>query len=141
MSTRPGAARATANPQRLAALSTGSTGEAAAENWLKRHGLRTLERNWRCQGGELDRVMLDGETLVFVEVRTRARHALVAAASSIDAHKRTRWQHAALRYLAAHPEHTHRPMRFDLVAVTTTATSGINPAACDWRQDVLQFDE
>lgn len=50
----------------------GRRGERAAERHLKRSGLIILARNWRGGGGELDRVALAGETLVFVEVKTRS---------------------------------------------------------------------
>jgi putative endonuclease len=50
----------------------GSRGERAAERHLKREGLVILARNWRGGGGELDLAALEGETLVFVEVKTRS---------------------------------------------------------------------
>jgi len=56
-------------PSRRAAL--GSQGERIAERLLRRAGLIVLARNWRGGGGELDRVLLEGDTLVFVEVKTR----------------------------------------------------------------------
>ena len=50
----------------------GKRGERAAERRLKRAGLVILARNWRGGGGELDLAALDGETLVFIEVKTRS---------------------------------------------------------------------
>jgi len=49
--------------------SSGRSAEAQALDHLVRQGLRLLERNWSCRSGELDLVMLDGDTVVFVEVR------------------------------------------------------------------------
>lgn len=96
--------------------SRGAAAEARALRALRATGLQLLARNWRCQRGELDLVMCDGETLVFVEVRARSREDFGGAAASIDGRKRTRLIAAARAFLAAHPEHSARPARFDVVA-------------------------
>ena len=49
----------------------GQRGERTAERVLRRAGLTILARNWRAAGGELDLAALEGETLVFVEVKAR----------------------------------------------------------------------
>jgi putative endonuclease len=49
----------------------GLDGEAAASVHLERAGMRIVDRRWRCAHGELDIVALDGDTIVFVEVKTR----------------------------------------------------------------------
>ncbi len=71
----------------------------AAEGWalthLEEHGMRLLARNWRCRLGELDLVMLDGDTVVFVEVRYRRHSAWGGAEGSVDARKRARVSAAA----------------------------------------------
>jgi len=56
---------------RTARQEAGSRGEDAALAHLLRHGLQLVERNFLCKGGELDLIMQDGATLVFVEVRQR----------------------------------------------------------------------
>lgn len=100
--------------RRLAWL-LGRNTEQRAERLLRRAGLRTLDRNWRCKGGELDLVMQDGETLVFVEVRRRSRRDRASAAESVDWRKRRRLVHAARRYLQ---KLRHEPVcRFDVIAV------------------------
>lgn len=53
---------------------TGSKGEDIACWYLKKHGYKILERNYRIRGGEIDIVAKDGEYLVFVEVKTRYSH-------------------------------------------------------------------
>jgi len=63
----------------------GPMAEAAAEEFLSGRGLRLLERNYRCRFGELDLVMRDGETLVFVEVRYRGSNSFGGAVASITA--------------------------------------------------------
>lgn len=53
---------------------TGNYGEYLACEYLKEQGYKILERNYRIQGGEIDIVAKDGETLVFIEVKTRWSH-------------------------------------------------------------------
>ena len=93
----------------------------AAEGWalthLEEHGLRLVARNWRCRLGELDLDMLDGDTLVFAEVRYRRHQAWGGAEYSVDAGKRRRVTAAAQVFLQAHPQWSRRPCRFDVIAI------------------------
>ena len=59
----------TTSRQRMA---TGGFGEASAARHLVEQGMVVLDRNWRCEQGEIDLVLRDGEVLVFCEVKTRA---------------------------------------------------------------------
>lgn len=100
---------------RTRAQQLGDAAERFAERHLNRAGLRTVERNWHCRAGELDLIMRDGETLVFVEVRRRRRGRHGTAAESIGPRKRQRLVRAAQRYLqgiAGAP-----PCRFDVIAI------------------------
>lgn len=96
----------------------GEAGEQLALEHLERHGLRLLERNVHARGGEIDLVMLDGATLVFIEVRSRASRGLVGALESVTPTKQRRVLTAARVYLGRHPEHASRPCRFDVVGIT-----------------------
>ena len=102
--------------------SRGDAGEALALAHLKRAGLVLVERNYRvargrgAPGGEVDLIMRDTRgTLVFVEVRTRAALAPVAAAASVDAAKQRRLRFAACHYLRRFA--TPPACRFDVVAI------------------------
>jgi len=77
----------------------GAAEEQAAADFLVSQGLRIVARNWRCKGGELDVVAMEGDTLVFVEVRARASVRFGGAAASITASKQTRLIRAAQHYL------------------------------------------
>lgn len=94
----------------------GREAERRAEKLLRRRGYRILARNVTYRRGELDLVALDGEVLVFVEVRSRKNDRFGGAVASISATKRQRLRHAATVYLAKHP--TDAPVRFDVVAFT-----------------------
>ncbi len=94
-------------------LTTGAAAEQAAAEYLERQGLKLVARNFRCRGGEIDLIMRDGETLVFIEVRSRSRADYGGAAASITATKQARIILAARHYLAQHA--VDAPCRFDAV--------------------------
>ena len=112
----------------------GDQAEALAAAYLERNGLRILERNYRVRGGELDLMALDGETLVFVEVRYRKSARFGGAAASIDTRKQQRLIHAAQVYLLKHPRQANRPCRFDCVLLDTLQNVHI-----DWIKDAFQL--
>lgn len=96
---------------------SGRQAEALALQLLAAQGLKLIAQNWRCRRGELDLVMLDGDTVVFVEVRYRRHAAWGGALESVDARKRSRLSAAAEHFLQAHPQWSRRPCRFDVVAM------------------------
>ena len=93
----------------------GDAAEAAALAMLQARGLQLLARNAASRGGELDLVLRDGATVVFVEVRYRATRRFGGGAASVDAGKRRRLVHAARAFLAGHPQMADAPCRFDVV--------------------------
>lgn len=101
----------------LTAQEIGRRGEDAAAHLLERRGLRILARNWRAGQLELDLVCRDGNTLVFVEVKTRLADGLSSPAEAMTMRKRRAWYRAAQAWLAAHGA-WDGPCRFDVVCVT-----------------------
>ncbi len=99
----------------------GRFGEQVAAEHLSGRGLDVVDRNWRCREGELDIVARDGETLVFVEVKTRSSLAFGAPAEAIDARKAARVRRLALRWIearrAAGDPTCWTSVRFDVVSV------------------------
>jgi putative endonuclease len=94
-------------------VSRGDLAEQTAAEYLERRGLRIVTRNYRCRFGEIDLIAESGATVVFIEVRARARGEFGSAAESITAAKRKRVIAAARHYLAARRE--RRACRFDVV--------------------------
>lgn len=94
----------------------GRRGEAIAARHLQGRGLRILDRNWRCKQGEIDLVAMDGDELVFVEVKTRAGLGYGHPLEAIDARKLARLRRLAAAWCEAHPGSTPR-IRLDAVAV------------------------
>jgi putative endonuclease len=97
---------------------TGSAGEDAALAHLEQNGLTLLQRNFRCKGGEIDLVMKERTTLVFVEVRKRADTRHGGAAASVTPHKQRRLILAAQIYLQRYK--MPPACRFDVVAIDGT---------------------
>lgn len=96
----------------------GAAAEAFVAGRLERAGYRIIDRNWRARTGELDVIALQGELLIFIEVRSRRGEAMGTADESVDARKLQRLMSTALSWLDAHPEHAERLWRVDLIAVT-----------------------
>ena len=115
----------------------GDAVEDAALALLESRGLRLLARNVAFRGGELDLVMADGETLVFVEVRYRAGDGFGGGAASVDAGKRRRLVQAAGQFLAGHPAGADAPCRFDVVA----ASGAADRPHLDWLRDAFRADD
>lgn len=95
---------------------TGRRGEAIAAGYFMRHGFRILDRNWRCEIGELDIVMEQEDTLIFVEVRTRRGHRYGTAEESITPGKQARLIELAHRYIQD-MQPAHATWRIDVAAV------------------------
>jgi putative endonuclease len=95
--------------------SQGRAWEQFALGWLRARGLALVEANFRCKGGEIDLVMREGETIVFVEVRQRDGAGHGGAAASITPAKVRRLRCAAQVWLLRLERAP--PCRFDVVAV------------------------
>jgi len=112
-----------ASPHRSPTQRAGDAGEDRALALLVARGLTLLARNLSCPLGEIDLVMRDGSTLVFVEVRARQHRQYGGAAASVGATKQQRLVHAA---------------RFFLPTLTRQHCQGVEPAC---RFDVVAFDD
>lgn len=95
----------------------GDKWEARTQRYLQRHGLACIAKNFHSRFGEIDLVMLDEDTLVFVEVRYRGAGSRINAALSVDRKKQQKLQMAALYFISRHPQWGNTTMRFDVVAI------------------------
>ncbi|NVN98904.1 MAG: YraN family protein [Geobacteraceae bacterium] len=96
--------------------SLGSRGEELAASFLERSGIKIIERNFRCKGGEVDIVAKDGNTIVFVEVKSRKSLAYGVPQEAVTPFKQRQISKAALTWLAKHKK-TDSPARFDVIAI------------------------
>lgn len=94
----------------------GSYGEQVAVNHLQRNGFVVLDRNWRCDIGEIDVVAREGDCLVVVEVKTRRSDRFGSPAEAVTAAKLARLRRLAARWIADSGIHPPR-VRIDVLAV------------------------
>jgi putative endonuclease len=97
----------------------GEGGENAAARHLRGLGYRIIERNFRCELGEVDIIARDGRTLVFVEVKTREEDDPTPEAQ-VDAGKQHQLTRAARVYLSRYGT-PQPPARFDVIGIVWPA--------------------
>jgi putative endonuclease len=97
----------------------GRFGEAWAARHLSAQGMVVLDRNWRCDAGEIDLVLRDGRVLVVCEVKTRSSTAYGSPIEAVTERKAARLRRLAARWLAEHDLHPDH-VRLDLVGVLVT---------------------
>lgn len=117
--------------------SLGAAIEAAARDHLVDAGFRPVAGNVNYRLGELDLVMLDGTTLVFIEVRYRRDDRFGGGAASVDFRKQRKLVRAAQLFLQRHPRYANGPCRFDVVEAEG------DPAAPQlrWLRDAFRADD
>ncbi len=104
----------------------GQAGEDAALEYLQRQGLKLLQRNFRCKGGEIDLILQQQDSLVFVEVRKRKDAGYGGAAASVTARKQARLILAAQVFLQRY--RVPPACRIDVVAIDGDRISWIRNA-------------
>lgn len=107
-------------------MNNGALAEQHAVRYLQQQGLKPVAQNYRSRFGEIDLIMQDGATLVFVEVRLRRSANFGGAAASIDARKQQRIIRTAQQYLTglAHIP----PCRFDAVLMDDSGVQWLRNA-------------
>ena len=97
----------------------GLAAEQLAATFLMNHGLKMVVQNYHCRFGEIDLVMRDAKTLVFVEVRLRSNSQFGSAAASITPQKKQKLILTAQHYLQQHSAtQGDVPCRFDAVLMS-----------------------
>lgn len=114
-------------------LSRGRKAEDIACARLQQAGLALTTRNYRSPFGEIDLVMQERDTLVFVEVRYRSSDDFGTPAETVDARKQARLRATAEHYLQNTPRASKKACRFDIVALTGDGADG----NFHWLRDVF----
>ena len=115
----------------------GRDGESAAARHLAALGCRILRRRYRTRAGEVDLIVEERGTLVFVEVKARSSLGCGRPSEAVDRRKRSRIARAAALYLLEEggPD---RPCRFDVVEVLERPDGGLCPF---WIRDAFRAGE
>ena len=114
--------RLSSTPKQVA----GDSAEDSALAYLLKQGLQLRTRNFRCKVGEIDLIMSERDTLVFIEVRKRSSMRYGGAAGSVTPAKQARLIRAAHLYLAHY--RAMPPCRFDVIAFEGEQMSWIKNA-------------
>ena len=120
---------------RSATQVVGAEAERLALEHLVKNGLRCLRRNFRSRFGEIDLIMLDGDCLVFVEVRFRSRNRFSNAAMSVNSGKQRKIILTARYFLGRKTQYANSVMRFDVIAIDS---AGNNQYTIQWLQDAFR---
>ncbi|MCD1285910.1 YraN family protein [Brevibacterium sp. CCUG 69071] len=94
----------------------GRIGEDLAADYLERAGMVVVTRNFRCPQGEIDIIARDGETIVFVEVKTRRTAALGSPLEAVTRDKVARLRRLSGIWLSQQPAY-YRSTRIDALGI------------------------
>jgi putative endonuclease len=103
----------------------GRRGENYARRRLEKLGWRFVAANWHCLNGELDLVMIDGDELVFVEVKTRRGDYSGRAEDGISVYKGRKLLKAGEWFIAKNLEYQDSIWRIDLIAITVSSANDV----------------
>lgn len=102
----------------------GQKGEKIARLFLEKQGYKIITGNYKTKSGEIDLIAMDGETLVFVEVKTRSSDQYGSPLEALTFHKCRQISKVALEYLLKNSDVNHAA-RFDVVAVRPGAANEV----------------
>lgn len=100
-------------------IETGKIAEHTARDFLQQKGLTLVEANYHCPRGEIDLIMKDAETTVFVEVRYRHTTRFGSGAETVDRHKQQKLLASAAHYLQRNSHLAEGACRFDVISLSS----------------------
>ena len=106
----------------------GRAGEEAAAFHLEKKGMRILERNFRSRTGEVDIIALDGETIIFAEVKAWSSYGIENLEQSLDAKKRHKIIETAKYFLSVHRKYRYMVVRFDVIFISSEGVTHLESA-------------
>lgn len=115
------------NKHKANSRQSGAQWEKVAESFLSNRGLKLLHRNFSSRFGEIDLIMEDQQTVVFVEVKYRQSNSHGSGADAVNFYKQGRISRTAAWYLAKNPHRAEQVCRFDVLSINSQKTEhGIN---------------
>lgn len=119
--------------------------EQRAIQFLEKHGLKLIEKNYRCKAGEIDAIMLDkkNDMLVFVECRYRKHknftNRYASALESVDYRKQQKLLRTARYFLHCAPfELKDKACRFDVIAIDENEHHASSPKKVEWIKNAFE---
>ncbi|MEW5909303.1 MAG: YraN family protein [Thermodesulfobacteriota bacterium] len=117
-----------------ARLHVGKDGESIAASFLEQHGVAILEQNYKIRLGEIDIIARDGDTILFIEVKSKKSDGYLHPKYSITNLKQKKISMVALHYLKA-TRQSRCKARFDVI----TVISGYSQPKIDWIQNAFEL--
>ena len=105
------------NPSQLKGRKSGTHWEKTAESFLRDQGLKLLHRNFSSRFGEIDLIMEDEKTVVFIEVKFRKNNHHGSGADAVTFHKQNKISRTAAWYLAMNTHRAEQFCRFDVISI------------------------
>jgi len=112
----------------------GAHAEDLAADYLHKQGLTLLKHNYRCRGGEIDLIMQDKNTIVFIEVKSRSPSSYSTPLESVTYQKQQKIIHAAKHFIQANRIKANTLLRFDVVGIVQTTDKD---AKINWIQNAF----
>ena len=106
----------------------GRAGEIAAAFLLEEKGMRILERNFRSRSGEVDIIALDGETLVFIEVKTWSAYGIDALEYAMNDKKCHKIIETSKYFLSLNRKYRYMAIRYDIVFISPSGITHLASA-------------
>jgi putative endonuclease len=106
----------------------GKEGEEKAALFLEQKGFKILEHNFRSKTGEVDLIALQGETLVFIEVKAWTSYGIEALEQGLDKRKQCRIIETAKYFLSIHRKYRYMTVRFDVVFIAPQGITHLESA-------------
>jgi putative endonuclease len=103
----------------------GKLAENLACQYLEKQGLQLLNKNYQCRFGELDLIMQDKDSLVFIEVRYRNHPGFGSGAETVTTNKQSKIIKTASEYLQRHAKLAKYPARFDVISMSGNLNGSI----------------
>lgn len=121
-------------------LLTGESAEQDACKFLIKNKLKLVSKNFNCKFGEIDLIMLDKQSLVFVEVRYRKNSQFGSGAESITISKQRKLIKTASYYLQQNPRTSQYATRFDVISMSASLnhSNSEDESKIDWIKDAFQ---
>ena len=115
-------------------LETGQQYEQTAKRFLIKKGFKHIQSNYSCRQGEIDLIMLDNDTLVFIEVRYRSRPEHGSALESVNYHKQRKIKLCAEHFLSIQTKYSQHYCRFDVIGFDSTnlGNNKVNEQQMHW---------
>ena len=98
--------------------SKGSSGEEAAVRFLEEKGIKIVQKNFRTRRGEIDIIALDGDALVFIEVKSWNSYGIDSLEYALDNKKKQKIIETSKYFLSSYREYKYMTIRYDVVFIS-----------------------